>query len=104
VHVTAVGADAPHKRELHQGVLTRANRIAVDDLTQAHQLGELKQFSAEALTALPIVSLGAVLAGDVAARTSDTDITVADLTGLGVQDTALANIVAHRLDTFGHQV
>jgi len=97
VHVTAVGADAPHKRELHPAVLTRANRIAVDDLAQARNLGELKGLSDDAVAALPVVTLGALLAGDAPGRGSDTDITIADLTGLGAQDTALAGHIAHRM-------
>ena len=94
VHVTAVGSDAPHKRELDPDVLTRADRIAVDDLVQSRRLGELKGLDD---TALPVVSLGALLAGTAPGRTSDADVTVADLTGLGVQDTAIANVVARRL-------
>lgn len=97
VHITAVGADAPHKRELDPKVIARADRIAVDNLTQARRLGELKHLHDDALAALPITALGAVLAGTSTGRVNDTDITVADLTGLGVQDTAVANLVARRL-------
>ncbi|MDM4719687.1 ornithine cyclodeaminase family protein [Micromonospora sp. WMMA1363] len=94
VHVTAVGADGPHKRELHRTVLTRANRIAVDDLAQARSFGELKDLSDDAAAALPVVTLGALLSGDAPGRGSDTDITIADLTGLGAQDAALAGYIA----------
>jgi ornithine cyclodeaminase len=44
-----------------------------------------------------VVTLGAVLAGTATGRVNDTDVTVADLTGLGVQDTAQANVIVHRL-------
>ncbi|MEE6259278.1 hypothetical protein [Plantactinospora sonchi] len=98
VHVTAVGSDAPHKRELGLDVIARADRIAVDDHTQACRLGELKHLDDATLASLPVVTLGAVLAGTAPGRTSDTDVTIADLTGLGIQDTALANVVVRRLE------
>lgn len=49
---------------------------------------------------LPVATLGAILsailAGDATRRSGPDDITVADLTGLGVQDAALAELVTQR--------
>ena len=40
--------------------------------------------------------LGAVIAGQAPGRTSNDEITFADLTGTGVQDTAIANLAVSR--------
>jgi ornithine cyclodeaminase/alanine dehydrogenase-like protein (mu-crystallin family) len=95
-HLTGVGSDSPGKRELDPAILRRAAIIAVDDLSQSRTLGELQGFDDEQISALPTVSLGAVLDGSAIGRTSLADITVADLTGLGAQDAALAAMVTQR--------
>ncbi len=97
-HVTAVGADTEGKRELHPSVLERAQVVAADDVEQCMRIGEL-QYAAEAgiLPTLRVVALGDVLAGRAPGRTSPTDITVADLTGLGAQDAAMGALLAERL-------
>lgn len=85
--IVAVGADSPGKRECDKVVLDRVNRIVVDDLRQAARLGEL-QHAAVGTTTGRVVELGTLLIrrhGDHSAG-----ITLCDLTGLGVQDAAVA--------------
>ncbi|WP_213454730.1 hypothetical protein [Rhizomonospora bruguierae] len=96
-HVTAVGADDARKRELHPGVLAAADVIACDDPGQSRRFGELKGLPDADLGAVP-VSLGAILIGAAPGRTSDTQLTIADLTGLGAQDAALAELVLSAID------
>jgi ornithine cyclodeaminase len=94
-HVTAVGSDGPDKQELDVELLARADKVVADRLDQCLRLGEIHhavaagRFSAEALHA----ELGELAAGLKPGRTSETEITVADLTGVGVQDAAVANVV-----------
>ena len=93
-HITAMGSDFPGKQELAVDVLVRAELVVADHPPQAATQGEVHH--AVAHGALPIedvVPLGAIAAGDVPGRTSDDQITVADLTGLGIQDAAVANAV-----------
>lgn len=91
VHVTAVGSDEPTKQELAPEVLGRASVIAVDDRRQAAELGELHHALERGLVEeSEVVTLGALLADEVPGRTADDEITVADLTGVGVQDAAIA--------------
>jgi ornithine cyclodeaminase len=45
--------------------------------------------------------LGLVAAGRATGRTDDDQITVADLTGLGIQDTAVAALVMRRAEEQG---
>ena len=90
-HVTAVGSDEPTKQELAPNVLARADVIAVDDRRQAAQFGELHHGIESGLVdERDVVTLGELLVHEATGRTSAEEITVADLTGVGVQDAAIA--------------
>ena len=90
VHITAVGSDGVGKQELDPELLRRADVLVVDSLEQCTRLGELQH-------ALDIqdhaVELGRVCSGESPGRTDASQLTVCDLTGVGVQDVAAANAV-----------
>jgi len=92
-HITALGADSPGKQELDAGCLVRADRLVVDRLTQCAAFGELRHaldaglFRADRVHA----ELGEIVAGLKPGRTAADQITIADLTGVGFQDTAIAS-------------
>ena len=96
--VIAVGSDGPDKQELEVEVLGRADRIVADSLPQCLRLGEIHHavekgvISTEKVTA----ELGQITAGLKPGRTSDNEIIVCDLTGVGVQDIAAASLVLER--------
>jgi ornithine cyclodeaminase len=94
-HITAVGSDGPDKQELAVGVLAKANKVVADRLEQCLRLGEIHHAVAAGVMAAGDVhaELGELAAGEKPGRTSDAEITVADLTGVGVQDAAVANHV-----------
>jgi ornithine cyclodeaminase/alanine dehydrogenase-like protein (mu-crystallin family) len=93
-HITAVGSDEPTKQELAPDVLARADVIAVDDRGQAARLGELHHAIEQGLREeADAVTLGELLEGDARGRIGAKDVTVADLTGVGVQDAAIAAFV-----------
>jgi ornithine cyclodeaminase len=98
-HVTAMGSDMPHKAELDPGLLARATVVA-DRLAQCLTQGEIhRAIERGAITADQVYAeLGQVAAGMVPGRRSDTEITVADLTGVGALDAAVANVVAERAE------
>jgi ectoine utilization protein EutC len=93
MHITAVGSDGPGKQELDPRVLARADLVVVDRLSQCRRLGELQHALAAGLLREDQVhgQLGEVVAGRKSGRTSVSQITVADLTGVGFQDTAIAS-------------
>ncbi len=101
-HVTAMGSDLPGKRELAAGVLRRADLLVCDRVSQCLAMGELQSMSGnrEAEDA-GVVELGAITAGAHPGRTDDAWITVCDLTGTGVQDTAIANFALARARAAG---
>ncbi|MDR5865526.1 cyclodeaminase [Halomonas koreensis] len=96
VHVTAMGSDGPDKRELEASVLTRADAVVVDTRAQSEANGELKAF-AGGEAPFKVHELGRVIAEGDRLRLSDATLTVCDLTGTGVQDTAIAGFALSRL-------
>lgn len=94
VHITAMGSDFPGKQELHVEVLARADLVAADHPPQAATQGEIQHAIASGQLRLDdVVPLASLAAGLASGRASDQEITVADLTGLGIQDAAVANAV-----------
>jgi ornithine cyclodeaminase/alanine dehydrogenase-like protein (mu-crystallin family) len=98
-HVTAVGSDGAGKQELDPAILRAADVLVVDSLDQCGRLGEL-QHAPEARA----VELGLVCDGSAPGRTSDGQLTVCDLTGLGAQDVAAANVVMERAGARGERL
>ncbi len=92
-HVTAIGSDGVGKQELEPEVLARADLVVVDSRDQCARLGELQHALAEVGRA---VELGEICAGLSPGRTSPGQLTICDLTGLGVQDVAAASLVLER--------
>jgi len=91
LHITAMGSDQHEKNELDPKILGRVDCYCCDVIAQARLLGELRPaLEAGAYDETMAVELGEVIAGDAPGRKSDKDITIADLTGTGAQDTAIA--------------
>ncbi len=92
-HVTALGSDSPGKQELDAACLERADLVVVDRLTQCAAFGELRHALDAGLFRPDRVhaELGEVVAGAKPGRTTAAQITIADLTGVGFQDTAIAS-------------
>ncbi|MDT8857839.1 ectoine utilization protein EutC [Paracoccaceae bacterium Fryx2] len=101
-HITAMGSDAGHKTEIAPALLARATYVA-DRLAQTRLLGELHHaIAAGAIAAdAAFAELGAVVAGLAPGRTAAAEITLADLTGTGIQDTAIAALAVSRARAAG---
>ncbi|WP_110649503.1 cyclodeaminase [Salinicola peritrichatus] len=96
VHVTAMGSDSPEKRELDTSVMERADHFVADTRPQSENNGELKAYAGHQ-PPFEVLELGQVVASGKSPRTTDAEITVCDLTGTGVQDTAIAGFALGRL-------
>jgi ectoine utilization protein EutC len=92
LHITAMGSDAAEKNEIAPRALAQADRFVCDRRSQSAALGELR--AAIAVGALPADAaadeLGEICAGSKPGRARDDAVTICDLTGTGVQDTAIA--------------
>ncbi len=84
-HISAVGADSPHKQELDAAILQRAVLVLADSLRQCEKLGELQHAPAEWSR---VLELGAFCEHPPGWERSG--ITVCDFTGLGVEDLYIA--------------
>ena len=93
-HITAVGSDTHDKQELDAGILQHADVVVADSISQCLERGEIHQaLKSNAITEADLVELGSIIAGDAAGRESDDQITVADLTGVAVQDIQISKAV-----------
>lgn len=95
--IAGVGADNPHKKELHPALLA-ASTVVVDILEQCTTIGDLHHaLAAGVMTRAQVhAELGAVVAGSAPGRTSDEQIIVFDSTGMALQDVAAAVAVYER--------
>ncbi len=102
-HITAVGADADYKTELATDVIPAATLFVCDRLSQSIKQGELRPALAAGTISNPETypELGDIIAGLKPGRSTPTDITVCDLTGTGVQDTAIATLAAANAGSAG---
>ena len=92
LHITAMGSDAEYKNELAPGVIANADLFVCDRRQQSASVGELRSAIAAGAVAenVTVTELGEVIAGAKPGRTNAEMATVCDLTGTGVQDTAIA--------------
>ncbi|MCG8619238.1 MAG: hypothetical protein MI802_23700 [Desulfobacterales bacterium] len=86
-HITAVGADAPGKQELEGTIVEMADIRSVDSYAQCMDHGEVaRACEAGLVDRKGLVELGEIIAKGANARTDQNQITLADLTGVAVQD------------------
>jgi ornithine cyclodeaminase len=99
IHITAVGADGGGKQELDAEVFRKADICAVDSFPQCRDYGDssyaLKQ---GVLEPERLIELGTVIKNPHRGRSSNDQISIADLTGVAVQDVQIAKMVLKSLD------
>jgi ornithine cyclodeaminase len=97
-HITAMGSDAEHKNEIAPAILKLADLYVADSAKQTRRLGELHHAIEAGLfpADMEVAELGQIIAGLAPGRRSADQITIADLTGTGVQDTAIATFARDR--------
>jgi ornithine cyclodeaminase len=97
-HITAMGSDTHLKQELDSKILQIADVVVADSIEQCLTRGEIsKALQAGLINKEDLIELGDVIAGRQSGRTSDAQITVADLTGVAVQDIQIAKAVHEAL-------
>lgn len=98
-HITAVGADSHGKQELAAALVASADVVAVDSLAQARERGDVAHALAAGLLAEErIVELGALVNGRARGRTSNSQVTIADLTGVAAQDIEITKAVLAEIE------
>lgn len=92
-HITAIGADEAGKQELDPSVFSRADLIITDSLTQCIEYGDLSHAPAAYEKA---IEYGAWRLSHPNWKRPPASITVADLTGLAIEDLLIAEALAFR--------
>lgn len=97
-HITAMGSDTSLKQELDTGILQKADLVVADSIPQCLERGEIsKALLDKKITAGQVVELGNIINGNASGRSSAEQITIADLTGVAVQDIQIAKAVCAEL-------
>jgi ectoine utilization protein EutC len=98
LHITCMGSDNENKQELFADTFRFAHRIVCDRRDQCFRFGELHHAKqAGIITAdKDVVELGEIVLGEQPGRQSEEEITICDLTGVGVQDTQIALLTYER--------
>ena len=95
MHITAIGSDTAEKQELDTKILRMADIVVADSLTQCQERGEIyKALLTDDLKMDMVIELGCAIESGNRVRTSEDQVTVADLTGVAVQDVQIAKVVS----------
>jgi ornithine cyclodeaminase len=98
LHVTAMGSDQEGKTEIEPAALAQADLYVADRASQTEKMGELRSaIDAGVWPGGTPAELGRVITGAAPGRRDARDITIADLTGTGAQDTAISSHVSRIL-------
>ena len=102
IFIAAVGADNPHKLEIHPSLMAKA-KIVCDVLEQCAAMGDLHHaLNAGVITRADVhAELGVVIAGKKSGRESDHEIIIFDSTGMALQDVAAAAILYKKAEKQG---
>ncbi len=94
-HITAMGSDDHGKQELDAALLGKADVVVADSISQCVDHGECFHAVKDgSIAEESIVELGDVIKDSTLGRSNDNQITVADLTGIAIQDIQIAKMVS----------
>lgn len=97
-HITAMGSDDHGKQELAAEVLAKADLVIADSISQCVDHGEcFHAVKDKLIEESSILELGNVIKNPGIGRTSEEQITVADLTGVAIQDIQIAKMVSQQV-------
>ena len=93
-HINAIGSDSPEKNELEKGVLKSADLIVADSIPQCMERGEISHaIINKVIEKGDVQELGNLIRENGTYNCKDNQLSVADLTGVAVQDIQIAKAV-----------
>ncbi len=93
-HITAIGSDTSEKIELSPLIIKNADLVISDSVSQSQSRGEVYQARKHGgLNEKKLIELGALIQSPSQGRVNDKQLTVADLTGVAVQDIMIASAI-----------
>ena len=97
-HITAMGSDTSDKCELSPELINVADIVATDSIEQAVHRGEISQaLKVAKCNKDKIVELGTIIDDPSKGRVNEQQITVADLSGVAIQDIMIAKAITEIL-------
>lgn len=100
-HIACMGTDTVGKQEVSADLVAAAT-VFTDEIAQSVSLGEAQHaIGAGLIKPDQITPIGAVINGVHPGRTDDTEITLFDGTGVGLQDLAVASVAARLANAQG---
>ncbi len=102
-HLTAMGSDNAHKNEVDPKAVGKADLFICDKQSQCEKLGELHHAIEAGIVSASVqhAEIGDIVAGKREGRTNEAQLTYCDLTGTGVQDTAIATMARQLCEAAG---
>ncbi len=93
-HITAIGSDTSEKQELDSELLHRSDLLIADSISQSKSRGEIyRAVKDNKVTLKKSIELGIAIQSKTLQRNNNHQITIADLTGVAVQDIMIAEAV-----------
>jgi len=93
-HITAMGSDTATKQELDSQILAKADIIISDSIPQSKSRGEVfRAVQNNSISPEKPIELGEAIQNKSLQRQNDHQITIADLTGVAVQDIMITKAV-----------
>ncbi len=100
-HIACMGTDTKGKQEVDPELVAAAT-VFTDEIAQSITIGEAQHAIASGLISeADITPIGDVINGAHAGRSNDTEITLFDGTGVGLQDLAVASVAAREAESQG---
>lgn len=97
-HITAMGSDTSDKQELETRILKKADILVADSIPQCLERGEIsKALQDKQILENDIIEIGDIINGTSEGRSNNQQISIADLTGVAVQDIQIAQAVCDKL-------
>ena len=97
-HITAMGSDTDTKQELDSTILARADILIADSISQCRERGEIaRALDSGSIREADVIELGDYISNRSLTTRADKDISIADLTGVAVQDIQIAAAVCEKI-------
>ena len=97
-HITAMGSDTLTKQEIASSILFQADLVVADSRSQCVDRGEIHQAIKDGFSMKDVVEIGDIIQGKAKQRQNDKQITIADHTGVAVQDIQISKAVLKYLN------
>jgi len=93
-HITAMGSDTSSKQELDSNILAKADIVISDSIPQSKSRGEVfRAIQNNSIHPEKVFELGQAIQNKSMQRQNENQITIADLTGVAVQDIMITKAV-----------